>query len=117
MLLEWKLTSCPFGSDIPTIKHLQHVKKVTGKVPSQLAEYEASSIPQSLRYIYNLFLDFYNGDKFSYTELQSWQDYLGLNFTYREVELIRQICLERQTFDYKRKQAEIEYMKAKIPKR
>lgn len=93
------------------------MRKVTGKTPSQLAEYEANSIPQSLRYIYNFFLDFYNGDKFSYTELQSWQHYMGVELNYREAELIRQICLERQAFDYKRQQAELEYMKSKKPKR
>lgn len=93
------------------------VRKVTGKTPSQLAEYEANSIPQSLRYIYNFFLDFYNGDKFSYTELQSWQQYMGVELDYREAELIRQICLERQAFEYKRQQAELEYMKSKKPKR
>ena len=41
----------------------------------------------------------------------AWQDYAGVTLEYREIELIRQICLERQMFDFKRQQAEIEYMK------
>ena len=58
-----------------------------------------------------MFLDFYNGDKFSYCELMAWQKYADVTLEYREIELIRQICLERQMFDYKRQQAELEYMK------
>jgi hypothetical protein len=42
---------------------------------------------------------------------------MGVELDYREAELIRQICLERQAFDYKRQQAELEYMKSKKPKR
>lgn len=117
MLLEWKLQSCPLGSETPTLTHLKHVRKVTGKTPSQLAEYEASSVPESLRYIYNYFLDFYNGDKFRYSELMAWQQYAGIELNYREAELIRQICLERKAYEFKRQQAEIEYMRTKKPKR
>lgn len=58
-----------------------------------------------------MFLDFYNGDKFSYSELQAWQSYTGFELNYQEAELIRQLCLERTMFDYRRQQAELEYMK------
>lgn len=111
------MNSCPLGSKTPTLKHLQQVKKVTGKTPSQLAEYEASSIPESIRYIYNLFLDFYNGDKFSYSELMSWQQYMGIELDHRETELIRQICLERKAFEFRQQQAEIEHYRNQKPKR
>ena len=77
----------------------------------------ARPIPDSLLYIYKLFLDFYNGDKFRYSELMAWQQYAGVELNYREAELIRQICLERKAYEFKRQQAEIEYMRTRKPKR
>ena len=51
----------------------------------------------------------YNGDKFSYSEFNAWQDYIGVELDFRERELIRQICLERQAFDIRRQQELIEH--------
>ena len=41
----------------------------------------------------------------------AWQQYAGVELNYREAELIRQICLERKAYEFKRQQAEIEYMR------
>jgi len=47
----------------------------------------------------------------------AWQQYAGIELNYREAELIRQICLERKAYEFKRQQAEIEYMRTRKPKR
>lgn len=102
------------GSKASLLEQLKQVKKVTGKTPSQLAEYESKSLPRSLAYIYHYFQDFYNGDQFSYTELQSWQKFIGFELAYWEAELIRQLCLERLAFDFKRQQ---DYLKSQEGKK
>lgn len=108
--------SCPFGSNTPQLTHLTQVKKITGKTPPQLAAYENSSVPESLEYIYKLYLDFYNGERFSYTEFISWQKYLDIKLDYRESELIRQICLEHYAYLAERQAKYAEWEKAKKPK-
>src|SRR5574343_169448 len=107
-LLHWKMAVPPVGSKASLLDQLKHIKKVTGKTPSQLQEYEAAKLPSELSYIYTYFLDFYNGEKFSYTELQAWQNFVGFQLSYVEAELIRQLCLERLSFDYSRQQEYIQ---------
>ncbi len=103
----------PFGSDVATIVHLRKVKKQTGKTPLQLQEFESKQAPQFLRYILDLFKDFYNGQTFSYMELESWQNVIGVEIDYVEAELIRQLCLEREAFDFKRHQEHQRQLTAK----
>lgn len=116
MLLEWAIYSCPFGSSTPTITHLNQVKKVTGKTPSQLRDYEASSVPECLRYVYKLYLDFYNGEKFTYAEFNAWKEYIGVELNHLECDIIRQICLEREAFLFRREQKRIEWERSQSPK-
>lgn len=101
------------GSKASLLSQLQHVKKVTGKTPSQLEIYENTKLPPHIAYIYHYFYDFYNGDQFSYTELQSWQKFIGFDLEWWETEIIRQLCLERLAFDYKRQQDYIQSQKGK----
>jgi hypothetical protein len=103
----------PIGATSSLLTQLEHVRKVTGKTPSQLEEYESKQLPKELAYIYLYFQDFYNGDQFSYTELQSWQKFIGFDLAYWEAELIRQLCLERLAFDFKRQQDYIKSQKGK----
>lgn len=103
----------PIGGKASLLSQLEHVQKVTGKTPSQLEEYQSRKLPKELAYIYLYFQDFYNGDQFSYTELQSWQHFMGFNIEYWEAELIRQLCLERTAFDFKRQQDYINSQKGK----
>lgn len=56
-----------------------------------LARYYASNIPPSLDYIYSLFLDFYNGEPFKYTEFNAWEQFKGLSLESHEKELIRDL--------------------------
>jgi hypothetical protein len=103
----------PIGSKASLVDQLKHVRKVTGKTPAQLAEYEKKKLPRETSYVYLYFQDFYNGDQFSYTELQSWQQFMGFQLAYWEAELIRQLCLERLAFDYKRQQEFVQNEKGK----
>lgn len=103
----------PIGGKASLLESLQHVRKVTGKTPSQLAEYESKQLPKEIAYIYLYFQDFYNGDQFSYTELHSWQKFMGFSLAYWEAEIIRQLCLERLAFDFKRQQDYIQSQKGK----
>ena len=99
------------GSKATLLSQLRQVQKVTGKTPAQLEEFENKILPAELAYIYHYFQDFYNGDQFSYTELQSWQKFIGFELAYWEAELIRQLCLERLAFDFKRQQEYLQNQK------
>lgn len=103
----------PIGASASLLDQLKKVRQVTGKTPSQLEEYESKQLPKEFAYVYLYFQDFYNGDQFSYTELQSWQKFIGFDLAYWEAELIRQLCLERSAFDYKRQQEYIKSQKGK----
>ena len=103
----------PIGSTASLLDQLKKVRQVTGKSPSQLEEYEKQQLPKELAYIYYYFQDFYNGDQFSYTELKSWQHFMGFDLVYWEAELIRQLCLERSAFDFKRQQDYLKSQKGK----
>lgn len=98
----------PVGSKTPLLTQLQHVYKASKKKPLQLEQYEKLKPPVELDYIYRYWQDFYNGDQFSYTELQAWQQFMGVKLEYREAELIRQLSLERAVFDSNRLQQKIE---------
>lgn len=99
----------PVGGKSTLYTQLVSVRKQTGKTPLQLKQYEECVIPKSLAYIYKYFQDFYNGDHFSYTELQAWESFIGFKLTYIEAELIRQLCLERTVFDAERARQTIEH--------
>lgn len=107
----------PHGSTVSTLDHLLRVEKASGKTPSQLLEYRKTKCPPSLEYVLAYFYDFYNGYEFSYTELQSWQSFTGVELDYCEAELVRQLCLEKEAFNFKRNQAAIDADKGKPRKR
>lgn len=98
----------PIGAKASLLEQLQNVRKQTGKTPSQLAQYESQELPSELRYLFLYYQDFYNGDQFSYTELLAWQQFAGIRLSHWEAELIRQLCLERHAFDFKRQQDHIQ---------
>lgn len=112
-MLEWGLNTAPIGSEAPLIKHLRSIKKQTGKTPPKLQEYEEKQAPSHFKYLLDLFYDFYNGQQFSYTELQSWLNLTCITLEPWEVEIIRQLCLEKDTFDSKRQLAYIKRQQSK----
>lgn len=103
----------PIGSKSSLYDNLCKVRQQTGKTPSQLEQFENVKVPEHLNYILCYFHDFYNGDQFSYTELQAWQRFAGIDLNYQEAELIRQLYLERAAFDYKRQTEHAESLKGK----
>lgn len=103
----------PVGAKSSLYDQLSNVRKQTGKTPLQLEQYENAKISEEFTYILRYFADFYNGDQFSYTELQAWQSFTGIDLNYWEAELIRQLFLERMAFDAKRQNDYIESLKGK----
>lgn len=103
----------PVNSKSCLYDNLVNVRKQTGKTPLQLEQFEKSKISEKFDYILRYFYDFYNGDQFSYTELQAWQSFTGIQLDYWEAELIRQLFLERVAFDYKRQNDYLESIKGK----
>lgn len=107
----------PVGSSVSTLDHLVKVEKASGKTPAQLLTYRQTKCPSSLSYVLAYFNDFYNGHDFSYTELQSWQSFSGIKLDYCEAELMRQLCLEKEAFNFKRSQAAIDAKTGKTPRK
>jgi len=82
-----KLNKCPDGSKVSLRKTLTHVEKCTHK---KITELELSrNQPQTLAYLWDIFLDLYNGNPFSHVELKAWMEMYDFQLTQLEIEVVK----------------------------
>ncbi len=82
-----KLGKCPKGSETTLRKTLTHVEKCTRK---KIPELELSrKMPQTLAYLWEVFLELYRGKPFSWIEMKAWVDLNEFPLTQAEIEVVR----------------------------
>jgi hypothetical protein len=72
------------------------VWQVTGKKPAKLVELDNTPFPEELGYLYQWFAEFYNGQPFSYSELEAWCRLTCRQLDPIEVEIMRHLVLIRE---------------------
>jgi len=107
-LLEWGLLRAPTNGGSTILAQLRQVEKQTRKTPERLRQYREEQAPPHLKYLLDYWNDFYNGQPFSYIELQAWLTLSKLELEPWEIEIIRQLSLEKDAINTK---AQIEAIK------
>ncbi|WP_428829257.1 phage tail assembly chaperone [Budvicia aquatica] len=69
--------------------------KTTGKKPAKLLALDRTILPEELSYIYQWFSEFYSGQPFSYSELESWCRLTGRHLDIVEIDLIKRLVFSR----------------------